>query len=424
LANVTGGKIEASEYDSLALEVNTVYSDTSNGFGGAATLTFSVSDLVLEDIVPDTNTNNAYTLTASITDSNYIIVEIDNQTLPNSEFNIDTINNQITVQTAHTTGAVIKVYDRYRHIFGWGQEPLSVYPHPTVSTDDIATSKVLEANINNLIDKVNIMTARVGSTVELTRIAKGNKIYPNFSAAKGDINTIDSVIANEVRFDNRTWLNDISTAVENFQTETRTLPWENQLSTAFRWTFSSYNEARYFFNSGGQCRVSVEMTGDPGDPGYANWSQVVNRMGSIMLNWNTSAQTGNAGISDDIGFYNLTSQYQTVFTSGSPATPYRGDENYTGENPSEFPSEYALYSEYVNLTAQIQARFQEASDGRHHVDIRVILDDSAFTNQDIAGTTTFNAGYLAGDNLTDNSATFQSAWTPAIDIINATDDDS
>lgn len=413
MANFTGGKIEGIDYDVLALEVNTIFSDTSNGSGGPANLVFSTSDIILNTTVPNANAGNTYALSSSISNDNYIVVQVNGLTLRSSNYTVDVANNEITVTIALTAGASIRAYNRYRHIFGWGQEPLSVYPHPTFSDSNIAISRVLEANINNLIDKVNIMTERVGSDVEITRIAKGNKIYPNFSAAKGDINTIASVIDDYVYNNNANWQNEVATTIENVLTEVRSDPWENFLRVVFRWNFASYNDARYFFNSGGECRLNVEMTGDPSDAGYANWSQVVNRMGVIRFNWTTTEQTGNGGLTEDHGFYDLTDQYQTLFTAASPQNPYASDGSVSGE----YPTEYATYSEYVNLVVDIQGRYVELSNGIHSVDLRITMDDTAFDDQNTEGTTTFNAGYKVGDTITNNSATFEPTWLPTVSVI-------
>lgn len=431
MPKVTGDKIEGIDYDALALEVNRIYSDTSNGSGGPATLTYSTSDLALTKTNILGTIGEVHVLGIDITDDNYITVTVDyplapggreHFTLDPADYTVDTTANTITVNIALTAGGTIRVWDRYRHIFGWGQEPLSVYPHPTFPTDDIEISKVLEANINNLIDKTNIMTERVGSSVEITRIAVGNKIYPNFTSTKGDINTIADVISGQVLASNANWNNEVATIIENVTTVTRTDPWQNQLQVAFRWTFDSYNDARYFFNAGGQCRVSLELTGDVSDTGYLNWAQVARNMGAVSMNWTTTEQTGTGGISEGHGFYDLTDVYQTLFTSAGPTAPYDVD----GSGPGEY-GEYGDPADYVGMNVLIEGRYFEDS-GLHGVDIRITLDDNdgTFTNaalQDIDGTTTFNAGYKIGDDITNNSATFTTNITPPITVIDQVNDD-
>ena len=401
MANYTGGKIEASDYDALALEVNRVFSDTSNGSGGPANLTYSVSDLALSTTAPISGSNQVFTLTSNVESTDYVAVDVNAVTLKSTEFTINAAANAITINISMLAGAIIRVYIRTRHIFGWGQTPASVYPHPVYPTDDIPVSRVLEANLNNLIDKVNISTERVGSDVELTRIAKGDKVYPNFSKAKGDINTIFNVLNTQVLANRANWFNDVATTNESVLTATRSAAWENQLVAAFRWNFSSYNQARYFFNSGCELRCSVEMTGDPSDAGYANWSQTANAMGSLVFGWNNTSQTGTGGQTESLGFYKLTDNYQTVFTSASPTMPYLNDNDTSGE----YPDEYATDGEYANLVITFEARYVENS-GVHGVDIRITLDDTEFTEQNVAGTTTFSAGYKLADDVTNNSSSF------------------
>ena len=109
MVNVTGGKIEASDYDILALAVNTIYSDTSNGSGGPATLTFSTSDILFDGTVPDASANNVYTLSAPVPVDNYMVVEVGDVTLSASEFSFSVGSDQLTVIPAQTASAEIKI---------------------------------------------------------------------------------------------------------------------------------------------------------------------------------------------------------------------------------------------------------------------------------------------------------------------------
>jgi hypothetical protein len=416
LANFTGGKIEAADYDLLAFRVNDIFSDTSNGSGGPANLVFSTSDLLLQTVVASTGSGQVFTTVEPIPNSYYIIVTADSETVRNSNVSIDSANNTITISTELTAGTVIRVYDRLRHILGWGQEPASVYPHPTYPDDSIEISRVLESNINNLIDKVNIMADRVGSNVELTRIAKGGKIYPTFASAADDINTINTVIQNYV-WPNR-WANEVATTTESVESTIRTDPWANRLVTTFRWSWPTYNNARYFFNTGCELRTSVSMTGDPGDAGYANWSRVVNQMGSLVFDYNTTSQTGSGGIKQNwVGFYGLTDQFQPIFTSAPPDLGYINDVGSEGEyNTGEYPSEYGDPGAFDDLYLRFDARYVEDA-GTHNVEIRITMDDTSY-DQDIAGTTTFHAGYKLADDITNNSASFTMP-APTITVINS-----
>jgi hypothetical protein len=390
-----GQKIEAVDYDAIAIAVNTVFSDTSNGSGGPAVLTCSTSDQILFTPALATGVGEIFTVTSSIEASDYIAVDVNGVPLIGSDVTFDYINNQFTVNISITAGHNVRAYRRTLHIKGWGQTPASVYPHPTYPTDPFAESKILEANINNLIDKTNVMTTRIGSTVELTRIAQGAKIFASDQTTITD--TIDNEVTNGNQFDN------VVATVTNVAAQiSRSTDWSNKLTATAEYRFSSYNQARYFFNAGNELRMSLEMTGDVADVGFVHWDQVVRQMGALQLQWDTTTQTGyEAGTSEEIGFYRLTDAFQTIFTSSSPLGTYDGD----GAAPGEYPTVPAAPGEYSNLFLLFEARYREES-GQHIVDIRVTLDDSAFVAQDIAGTITLNAGYKAGDDVTDNSASY------------------
>lgn len=426
---VTGDKIFAADYDALALKVNRIFSDTSNGSGGPANLVYETSDRLANVVVTASQANGGLpiTLNSDITESeSYIIVDVlpgadvanDRYTLQPADYTVDYDNNTVTLNALAgiLSGDLVRVYNRYRHIYGWGQEPASVYPHPTYPTDSIELSRVLEANTNNLIDKVNIMTERIGSDVELTRIAKGDKIFPNFSKVKDDFVTIESVIDTQVV--SSAFNNVIANMNEGAETQERTATWEDQLVVGWAWAFTSYNEARYFFNAGGEVRTGISAFGPTADAGYRNWVQVFNQMGSIALNWNTTFQTGTGGTSSNIGFYDLTEDWQQIFITSGPARGWKADGEY-GEYPVEVdPAE----NEYLDLVVKIDARYR-TNGPDHIVDLRLTLNNRPMSDVfgadvNIEGATiTFNGGYKGAADVTNNSASYVMTL-PTIGIFN------
>jgi len=408
-----GDLIVVQNYNDLALEVNRLFSDNT------VSLAWATSDLILNDVANASGESAGATRNLSpIPESDdFLVVMVDDVTLHESaDYNINYTTGVITFVGELAGNAALKVYNRTTHRYGWGQQA-SVYPiseGDPILADEATLQAYLEANTNNLIDKVNIMEERTGGPSELTRVAQGNKIFAT------DVNTIQTAIDDDILTGTNYWNNVVATVSSSVESFTRTDPWDTKLVGVFRWTWDTYDDFRYFFNSGGEVRCNIEMTGDVADAGYLNWNQVVGQMGSLIVDYDTARQSGTGGISENLGAYELSTEYQTIYTSASPYAPYSGDGDY-GEY-----GEYAEYSLYSDLVVLFEAKIVENAPaaGNISMDIRVTMDDSSFTNQDIAGTTTLNAGYKAADDITDNSAVFSIGNSiPAITAINDFTDD-
>lgn len=107
------------------------------------------------------------------------------------------------------------------------------------------------------------------------------------------------------------------TDVTDALTSQRTASWNGLLTHNFTVAFGSDNNARYFFNSGGEIRIRVTLTGGTSDTGvnqiYTDWLNMFTTMGTIIMNHNTTSRTGSAGTTQNIGFYQLTSVNQELF---------------------------------------------------------------------------------------------------------------
>lgn len=99
-------------------------------------------------------------------------------------------------------------------------------------------------------------------------------------------------------------------------TDVRTTDWGSpgdiSINMEFTATFTSVNHRRYFFNSGGEVRISGSLSNDGGSAKNIDWATMLTNMGIVKLNYTTtSASSGTAyAIGDD----DLTSIYQTIYT--------------------------------------------------------------------------------------------------------------
>ena len=94
-------------------------------------------------------------------------------------------------------------------------------------------------------------------------------------------------------------------------------------------TFASGDAARYFFNAGGQIRVSFSLTS--GDNSKStDWATLCSDAGTLVFGSNTFSKSGGGGnapstYNTGIGYYSLTTSYQTLsqqYSTGSAGSYY------------------------------------------------------------------------------------------------------
>jgi hypothetical protein len=113
--------------------------------------------------------------------------------------------------------------------------------------------------------------------------------------------------------------------------ETRTSQWTQTVTHEFQVSFSNTDEARYFFNTGGEIRWSAEYT--PGAPDEANeetdWRDNLTSIGTLRFGHNfTSAD---AGTQNSLGYYDLTTSYQTILSKSVIGTGFYSAYYYAAE---------------------------------------------------------------------------------------------
>lgn len=136
------------------------------------------------------------------------------------------------------------------------------------------------------------------------------------------------------QFSDSAFTNDIS--------NTRTTAWgssfyygDQTVRHSFTVDFGSSENARYFFNSGGQIRFTASRTGGSPSAQNQNWTELLQGMGTVVFRHNSTS--GQSGIGSFIGFYNLTNTPQQVFTKTGPTGGFYGSA-YAANDYSIFVS--------------------------------------------------------------------------------------
>jgi hypothetical protein len=144
-------------------------------------------------------------------------------------------------------------------------------------------------------------------------------------------------------------------SLTNLQTVTRTSPWATTISHQVTVSFALENESRYFFNSGSSIKFSASMTGySAGISLLVNqsWATLLANMGIISFNAYSTTSTG-TGTAQSIGFYNLTTTNQLVFTKLVEA-----GNQYT-------PNQYQLYVKKSNNSIIFTPTWSYVEDGNY-----------------------------------------------------------
>lgn len=72
------------------------------------------------------------------------------------------------------------------------------------------------------------------------------------------------------------------------------------------------DDARYFFNSGGQIRFSGSRSGGAATPQNTNWTTLLSNMGTVTFDWDVTTAAGTNWTGSGIGYYDLTAGFQQL----------------------------------------------------------------------------------------------------------------
>ena len=104
---------------------------------------------------------------------------------------------------------------------------------------------------------------------------------------------------------------------------TYTSAWANSLTAEATYTFANEGACRAYFNGGGRIGFSASRAGGSSTTQNTNWTDTLSAMGDALLLHDTGA--GSSGTNAGLGFYELTTSYQTIWTkfgSGSYASNF------------------------------------------------------------------------------------------------------
>jgi hypothetical protein len=268
--------------------------------------------------------------------------------------------------------------------FGWGQTTATLIPTPI--TGELITADVF----NQAIAQVNAGQYHISDLPGnlLIKLGVGDKILNTRGAspanAPAHYNNIISKIEN---LQNNKYVVDWSDWDKDRLISLNTQPWDEDLSVVHKFSFTDYNEARHFFNSGGELTLELEM--DPGGPpGNDVWRQVFDQFDSIRIGAETCRVVADnvydilsTSTVNPKGFYNgiaFGQDFSTILDAG--VFKFAG-----AQGEYEYAYVY-VYSEYNSRRIQLQIKADEVG-GTFNVYVRVNLiedeDDTFAISQPI-----------------------------------------
>ena len=270
--------------------------------------------------------------------------------------------------------------------FGWGQTPATLTPTPVTGvliTADVFNQAMAQVNagqyhISDIPSNLLIKLAQPGSKILDARPPNWNSL-PSPENAYQHYNDILSKIEN---LENNKYAVDWSDWDKDRLVSLNTQAWDEDLSVVHKFSFTDYNEARHFFNSGGELTLELEM--DPGGPpGNDVWRQVFDQFDSIRIGAETCRVVADnvydilsTSTVNPKGFYNgiaFGQDFSTILDAG--VFKFAGGQG-------EYAYAYVyVYSEYNSRRIQLQIKADEVG-GTFNVYIRVNLiedEDDVFS---------------------------------------------
>ena len=284
--------------------------------------------------------------------------------------------------------------------FGWGQSPATIDPTPVASTsaNNYNGTKVTLSDINQITAQINAGgyhqedDTTLAGLIALTAFSVGDKIPSTLYNSV--CNHAESLTTNKYKVDGG-WLN-LSLAEV---TSTNTASWTQDLEVVHKFAFTDYNEARYFFNSGGELTFELSMASG-GTAGNQIWQDIFNQFDSIRIGAETCyvVTDNDAGETqwDVIGTSSINKGFYTgIIYSATPTFNTILDAGVFSylDSPTNENAYVYIYSEYNSRRIRIQLKADEVG-GTFNVYVKVILIEDVDDTFAITQAITLESGYV------------------------------
>lgn len=217
-----------------------------------------------------------------------------------------------------TTGAGNKVsaadYNNVRNNFmnilgtGSGNAGYGQSSYSSARTGNSSSDKVRDADWDNLRLDIQRIAAHQGtSIISLTDVARGSKVT---SEPLVQYNSVYTTLYN-----NRLNIAAGQYSDEAMTSSSRSSGWNSTISHYFNINFGSYDNARYFFNAGGNIRIRPTYSKDVSTTLNNDWEQLIGGVPWLVMNYEkTTADAVGGTLISSTGFYNMPTGNTQIYT--------------------------------------------------------------------------------------------------------------
>ena len=177
----------------------------------------------------------------------------------------------------------------------------------------------------------------------------------NTVSAGGNILPLSNLEADITLITNNKLTADASNmATDTGVTSTRTSSWTGTVQHIFTVTFASANAARHFFNSGGEVRFAGSRSGGSSTDQNTDWTNLLSDAATVKFAEGATTYTGSGGTAASVGFDDLTTSNQQIFTA-------TGDGQYTANDWTIEAKADAAYGSATVLTFTVYFKDDHAA---------------------------------------------------------------
>ena len=209
-----------------------------------------------------------------------------------------------------------------------------------------AGNTITAAQWNSLLSGLQKGANHQGTTLTnaSNTVAQGGNILP-LSNLEADITLITT---------NKLTAAGANMAADSGVTSTRTSAWTGTENHIFTVTFASANAARHFFNSGGEIRLAGSRAGGSSTDQNTDWTNLLSNMGTVKFAEGATTYTGSGGTAASVGFDDLTTTNQQIFTA-------TGAGNYSSNDYTAYAKADAAYGSATVITFTIDFKDDHAA---------------------------------------------------------------
>ena len=182
----------------------------------------------------------------------------------------------------------------------------SGYGESEIATVSVGAT-ITAAQWNSLLAGLQLAANHQGTTITnaSNTVSVGGNIVP-LNNLEADITLITT---------NRLTADAANMATDTGVTSTRTSSWSGSVYHEFTVTFASANAARHFFNSGGEIRFAGSRSGGSSTDQNNDWTSLLSDAGTVKFAEGATSYTGSGGTAAAVGFDDMTTSYQQIFTA-------------------------------------------------------------------------------------------------------------